>query len=358
MITIDGSRGEGGGQLLRTSVALPALTGKPCRIINIRANRPNPGLREQHLQGILAVAKFCGGRVKNAELGATQIEFYPNNEFAEEIVVDIKTAGAITLVLQSLMIPSAFANKNFTIKINGGATNTAWSPAIDYTSNVFIPLLSKLGYNAGLRIIERGFYPRGGAEVECKVNPVKALKNLVLEKRGGVKLIKGISMCANLPAHIATRQRTSAESLLKSSGYEVVITEENVASLSAGSSVVLWAECDNTVIGADALGDITQKTSVSCARFATQTFETSADKVGSLAAANMLKTLESGFALDQHAADQIIPYIALAKGRSVVTTNEITNHTLANIGISEEFLGVEFETGKNSISVDGCSFGR
>ncbi len=342
MIVIDGSQGEGGGQLLRTAVALSALTGKACRITNIRANRPNPGLREQHLQGILAVAKFCGGGVKGAEIGATQIEFSPGNEFENDVVVNIATAGAITLILQSLMIPAAFAEKKVSIKINGGATNTAWSPATDYTKNVFLPLLSKTGYDADLEIIRRGFYPRGGAEVECGINPVKALKNIVLEKRGGVKLVKGISVCSNLPPHVAERQRISAESVLKKSGYGVDVSEENVSSLSAGSAVVLWADCGNTVIGADSLGGV----------------KVSAEKVGSTAANDLVKTIGSGFALDPHAADQIIPYMALAKGTSVIAASAITNHTLTNISISEEFLGVDFITDNNFISVVGCSFGR
>lgn len=340
MITIDGSQGEGGGQVLRTATALSALLKTPCKIVNIRANRANPGLREQHLQGLLAVAKLCNGSVKNAFAGSKEIEFYPGNIFEKQVEVNIQTAGSITLVLQSLMLAALSAKGNVGIKIRGGATNTSWSPPIDYTINVFFPLLERMGYKADMEIKKRGFYPKGGADVVCVPQPANKLKNLELESRGDVKIIKGVSVCSNLPESVARRQKISAENVLRKAGYETEIKEEVVLSHSAGSSVVLWAECNNSVIGADALGEIKK----------------SAESVGKEAAEKMIMQLQNDFSLDLHAADQIIPYMALAEGESSITTSEITKHVLTNIDICEKMLGVKFSVQENKISVEGCSF--
>ncbi|MBI1972121.1 MAG: RNA 3'-terminal phosphate cyclase [Candidatus Aenigmarchaeota archaeon] len=338
MITLDASVGEGGGQVLRTATALAAVLKEPCSIYNIRANRPNPGLREQHLQGLLAVAKLCNGSVKNSFVGSKEIEFYPGDSFEKRVEVNISTAGSVTLVLQSLMIAASPARENVGIKISGGATNTSWSPPVDYTKNVFFPLLGNMGYVADLEVKRRGFYPRGGAETACNLKPAKKLKNIRLEDRGDVKIIRGVSVCANLPGSVAERQRISAENILRKAGYDTEIKEEVVNPDSTGSALVLWAECRNSVLGADALGEIKK----------------SAENVGREAAEKMVAQLQEDFSLDPHASDQIIPYIALAHGESSFTTSEITKHTLTNIGICEKLLGVKFSVGENKISVVGA----
>ena len=340
MISIDGSQGEGGGQILRTASALAALLNKPCKIFNIRSKRPNPGLKQQHLQGLLAVSKLCNGRLENAKIGSTEIEFYPGELFSNKLEINIPTAGAITLVLQSLMIPAAFSKEKTTIKIKGGATNTAWSPPIDFTRNIFFPIIKKMGYVTELDINKRGFYPTGGADVSCNLLPPGKLNGLDLQTRGNVKTINGLSICSNLPQHVAERQRKSAESVLQEAGYDFNITDEIVKSSSAGSALVLWAECNNSIIGADSLGEIKK----------------SAEVVGKEAATRLIKELESGSALDIHTTDQLIPYLALGKGKSIVTTSKITSHTLTNINIAEKFLDIKFSVEENFIEVEGLGF--
>ncbi len=337
MITIDGSRGEGGGQVLRTSTALSVILGQPCKIINIRSNRSSPGLREQHLQGLNALAKLCNGSVKNAFVGSKEIEFYPGNKFENEIGINIGTAGSVTLVLQSLMVASLAAKKSLSITINGGATNTKWSPPIDYTQNVFLPLLEKMGFSAELKIKTRGFYPKGGAEITCKLDPPNKLKNLELTAHGDVKCVKGISVCANLPVDAAERKKNSAEKILNDAGYETNIKTEISKPHSTGSALILWAECENSIIGSDSLGELGKP----------------AENVGKEAAENMVKLLADGFSLDPHAADQIIPYIALTEGKSSITVPETTLHTMTNMDVCEKFLGVKFYSEKNKIEVDG-----
>ncbi len=340
MLEIDGSQGEGGGQVLRTASALSAIIGKPCRIFNIRSKRSNPGLREQHLQGLLSLAKLCNGKVGNAKVGSTEIIFYPGNGFSKEIGVNIPTAGAVTLVLQSMMLPAAFAKHNTSISIKGGATNTAWSPPADHITNVLFPMLKRMGYPANLTINSRGFYPKGGADVACSLGSAKVLKPLSIKSRGDVSVVNGISLCAGLSKTVAERQKKAAGNLLKGAGYDFVISESVVGSPCPGSAIVLWADCKNSVLGADSLGEIRKP----------------AEKVGEEAAKRLIKELDGGFSLDAHTADQLIPYMALADGSSVVTTLEITPHTLTNIGVAEKILGVKFCMGENEVSVDGCSF--
>ncbi len=340
MLAIDGSSGEGGGQVLRTASALSALTGEPCRIFNIRSKRSNPGLREQHLQGLLSVAKLCNGKVENAKLGSTEIMFYPGSGFSNEVGVNIPTAGSVTLVLQSMMVAAAFAKHGTRISIKGGATNTAWSPPADYAANVLFPMLERMGYSANLTINRRGFYPKGGADVVCSLESAEILKSLSVKSRGDVSVINGISLCAGLPKYVAERQKKAAGNLLKDAGYDFAIGESVVGSSCPGSALVLWADCKNSTLGADSLGEIRKP----------------AEKVGEEAAKRLIKELEGGFSLDAHAADQLIPYLALADGSSVVTTSEITPHTLTNIGVAEKILGVKFCLGENEIAVDGCSF--
>ena len=156
MISIDGSHGEAGGQILRTAVALSAVTQKPCKVFNIRKGRCNPGLQAQHLAGVKAVGKLCDAKIEGLELGSESIEFYPNEIKDGLVEIDIGTAGAISLVLQSMMIPAIHCKNKIDIKIKGG-TMVKWAPTVGYIQNVTLPMLRKMGYNGGIKILKHGF---------------------------------------------------------------------------------------------------------------------------------------------------------------------------------------------------------
>ena len=160
MIEIDGSHGEGGGQIIRTSVALSAITGKSVKITNIRSGRPNPGLQAQHLEAVKAVARLCNGKT-DAKLGATSLVFEPSHIQGGHINIDIGTAGAISLVLQALALPAVHAENPVTLRISGG-THVRWSPSMDYMQNVFCYYMKKLGIDFDISISKYGFYPKGG----------------------------------------------------------------------------------------------------------------------------------------------------------------------------------------------------
>jgi RNA 3'-terminal phosphate cyclase (GTP) len=340
MITIDGK--EAGGQILRTALGLSAITRKAIKIINIRGGRTEGGLKTQHLQGVLAVAQLCGAEVKGAYLGSKEMEFIPKKIEAKELNIKISTAGSIALLFQSLQIASAFTSNTVTISIKGGSTASAWSPTMHYVQNIFLPIVQKMGYNAEIKIIQEGFYPKGGAEVKIKVYPIKKLSPIQLTQRGEVKKIKGISIAGSLPKSVAERQTTSAKEILEEKGYEVEIESKALNTFSPGTSITLWAECENSILGADNIG----KKGVP------------AERIGEECAKELIKSIESEAALDKFMADQILPFIALAEGKSRIKVEEITEHCATNMKVCEIMLGVKFlvDEKEKIIEVNGIGF--
>lgn len=334
---IDGSKA--GGQVLRTALGLAAITGKAIKVVNIRGGRPDSGLKTQHLQGILAVAELCNAELKGVKLGSKEIEFMPGKLEAKELSIKISTAGSIGLLFQSLQLAAAFCDTSVRIHITGGSTASAWSPPVHYIQSVLLPIVRKMGYNANIKIKHEGFYPKGGAEVEITVRPVKKLKSILLKERGGIKAIKGLSIVGNLPEHIAKRQAEAAKKTLES--FNPSIETRIVRTASRGTAIVLWAECENSILGANALGKLGLP----------------AEKVGIAAAKELLQSIESGAALDKYMADQILPFLALAQSESEITVEKITKHCLTNIAVIERLLPVKFRVSKKGeISVKGFGF--
>ncbi len=340
MIEIDGSYGEGGGQILRTSIALSAVLSEPVRIFNVRLNRPKPGLAQQHLIGIKAMQKITSADVTGAYVGSTEVAFSPGAISSGSYDINIGTAGSISLVLQTMLLPGAFAGGVAELKITGG-TDVAWSPSIDYLKNVFCRIVEKMGYNAQIQVLKRGYYPKGNGEVTLRIFPTEKFKPLQLVDRGNLIKIKGIAHSSNLPCHIVEREINAARKTL---GRECEIAGECSKYFSTGTGITLWAEYENSVLGASAIGEIGK----------------SAEKVGGEAAKMLLEEIQSGAVLDSHMGDQIIPYLALAEGKSEVTVSRITNHLKTNIYIVEKILGNRFEVlekeGKYHISVEGVGF--
>lgn len=318
---LDGSYGEGGGQILRTAIALSAITGESVEISNIRKMRPKPGLAAQHVKAVECVASICNAKVKGCSIGSTVLSFSPGEIKGGEYRIDIGTAGSITLLLQCLMPVALHAPDAIRIKISGG-TDVSWSPSIDYLRFVTLHALSKMGCNCHIKLIRRGYYPRGGGCVEAIIHP-STLKPVSFEMRQS-NTIQGISHSSNLPAHVVERQANSAKETLQQQGYDANIQLEMNNYPSTGSGITLW--CDN--MGGSALG----KPGVR------------AEKVGKEAAEALLHELNSGAGVDVHLADQLVPYIAIAKGS--FTTRMITSHTKTNIWVSEQFLDVKFKIEK------------
>jgi len=333
LIYIDGSFGSGGGQVLRTAVGLSALLHKPVSIQNIRIKRPNPGLQEQHLQAIKAVAQVCQGELKGAYLGSTSIEFYPSKIIPGNYNIKIATAGSVSLLLQALLLPSSQGSFSFHIK--GGGTYGKWSPPISYLLSVFLPLISQMGYKVKVKVLREGFYPRGGAEVV--VNTEKAnFFPLYLLKPGKVREIRGVSVASrNLQKRkVAERQRDSAWKILKQRGFKKVNIEiEYVSSSSCGSGINLVAITEHSLLGGNALGERGKK----------------AEEVGEEAARNLLLELKG--AVDRYAGDQLLPYLAFGGGQ--IRVSEVTDHLLTNAWVIEKFLPVKIHIEKDIVKIIG-----
>ena len=335
-IEIDGSFGEGGGQVLRTTIALSALLGKEVYIKNIRGKRPNPGLRAQHMTAIKAVAALSAAETRGLEIGSTELYFTPRKKVSGSFKFDVGTAGSISLVLQALMPAAAFSTGKTEFEITGG-TDVRWSPTIDYVRFVVLPNLSKLGYPAQLKLIRRGHYPKGGGRVSMIVQPCKGLTPLRLTERPEIRHVRGISHCVRLPAHVAQRQAAVAREVLKkidqldvSVGLETYPpgTDPHIA---PGSGIVLYTDNEaGSVLGADSVGERGRL----------------AEEVGRQAATQLAEEIDSGAPVDRHMSDILIPYLAVAEGNSEFRTSQITMHTITNARIAELVSGAK-------ITVDG-----
>ncbi len=349
MITVSGDLLEGGGQILRTTVALSSLLSKSVRVTNIRAKRSPPGLRAQHLASLRTLVALTNAKTRGLEIGSKEIVFEPGPIRSGNFSFDIGTAGSIGLVLQALMPAAAFSPGPVYLRLIGG-TAVSHSPTIGYLQRVFVPILKKMGYDTSISLLRHGHYPKGGGLVEAFTNPAKKLTRLEVKERGNVVRIAGSSHCVKLPRHVAERQALSAVRMLKTAGYaradmEIDVPSDDQGHLGPGSGIVLCAECDNgTVLGSDALGEAGKP----------------AEKVGEEAATKLLEDLETGCALDRHMGDMIIPYTAVAEGVSTFTLSKVTLHLLTNVKVAEMLSGARFNIvgdlgKKGSASVQGLS---
>nr|WP_321496926.1 RNA 3'-terminal phosphate cyclase [uncultured Methanolobus sp.] len=321
MIEIDGSYGEGGGQILRTSAALSAIIGEDIHVTNIRRNRPKEGLKPQHLMSIETAAGLCDADIEGAFPGSTDIYFSPSEIKGINDTISIGTAGSIPLLMQAIMPIAIFAKERTKLRISGG-TDVAWSPSIDYIREVTLKALKMMGYQAEINLIERGYYPQGGGVAEIEITP-SYLKGFyyAYENKSENSIIHGVSHCSRLPEHVAKRQAESAIRILGEIGKEadIGITSDNFRS--TGSGITLWSGlCGSVSIGKKGLP---------------------AEKVGEHAAKEMLDELLFGAEVDVHVADQLIPYMGLA-GEGSFTVREVSKHCLTNIHITEKMLDVRF----------------
>ena len=329
MIEIDGSYQEAGGQILRTATSLSILTQRPFRIFNIRKGRPKAGLKPQHLTGMQAAAQICNAQMKGADLGSTELSFEPGELKPGDYKFDIGTAGAISMVMQTLSLPASVAKGRMSFEIVGG-TDVSWSPSMNYFDMVFSYYLEKMGCAIFTQIIRYGFYPKGGGKVKVTIEPTEQLKPLVLTERGKFLRIDGKSIATShlKQAKVAERQLESAEKIL---GAITNKSHNYVDSLSDGSTMQLHADYENCRVGAGALGQRGKP----------------AEKVGEEAANLLNAQMDSGACLDRWMTDQILPFIALAtvqtKKPSEVSVAELSNHALTNAWVIEQFLPVKFD---------------
>lgn len=322
-LEIDGSLGEGGGQILRTALTLSAITGRAFVLRNIRARRPQPGLKPQHVRAIAAAAAICGGRHSAVTAGALQLEFTPGALRAGSYRFDIGTAGSTGLVLQTVAPALAFADGASSIILTGG-THVPWSPDFHYLDWQWRPFLERIGFVFSLALERAGFYPPGGGEIHARIEPVTRLRPLVLVERGRLARLQGVSGVARLPLAVAGRQRDRLLDRLQRFREFAEIRIESVPAPSPGTYLVLLAEFSRGRYCGTGLGARGKRA------------ETVADEV----ADDFERFLASNGAVDEHLADQLVIPLALAGGESRIATARITAHLLTNVEIVRRFLDV------------------
>jgi RNA 3'-phosphate cyclase len=328
VIEIDGAFGEGGGQIVRTACSLSALTGRAAHIVNIRQARREPGLRLQHLVAVRALAELCGGSVQGAEVGSRELVFRPGRVSAKEIPVQIGTAASITLIVQCLIPAILLTHGTTRIAFLGGATDTAFAPPLDYVREIFLWFLRRIGIVVNANVAKRGYYPRGGSEVEVEIAPARP-RPIIATERGRLREIRILSSAASVlrQRKVAERQIEGAVAALGTLPIAPKTNIEYASSHSAGTAMCIVAEFEKTVVGASALGARGKM----------------AEKVGVEAAGNFLAEFNSTGCLDRHMADQILPYMALAPMASRVTVTEVTEHCRTNMKVIEKFVEGRFE---------------
>jgi len=371
MLSIDASYGEGGGQVLRTSLALAALLGRELHLFNIRAGRPKPGLAAQHLTCVRAAAQVCGAHIEGAELRSTELTFLPGRlrgpragdegvprhgiavrgggcpqppqtQRSRARMPDLRpgcvhgghyawqigTAGSTSLVLQTVLPPLLFADRPSVVEIRGG-TNVPWSPPFEYLDQVFVPALREMGTHVSIARSRLGFYPKGGGHIRAEIAPLRApLRALDLTDRGQRRSLRAITLVeARLPEHILRRQVQGARQALGQAGSELAAEAVKLEADSPGTMLMIAAEFERGLGGFTALGKRGRP----------------AEKVGADAGRQAAAFLRSGATVDRHLADQLVPYAAVAQGITRYVAEATTEHLTTNIWVVRQFLDIDCE---------------
>jgi RNA 3'-terminal phosphate cyclase (ATP) len=324
MMVIDGSYGEGGGQILRSSLALSIITGKPVQIDKIRAGRKSPGLLRQHLTAVQAAAEVGLAEVTGANIGSQQLTFAPQMIRGGQFRFAVGTAGSVTLVLQTVLPALLMAEETSTLQLEGG-THNPFAPPFDYLEKVFLPILKRMGATVTVKLERYGFYPAGGGSFSVEITPCAKLKRLVLAERGKLISQKARALVANLPRQIAERELQTVRRKMewKESHLEV---EETRNSSGPGNLVMIEIEYEKVTEIFTAFGEK----------------NTRAEVVAERAAKEAKAYLQTDAPVGEHLADQLLLPMALGEGGSF-TTVKPSLHTMTNIEIIKRFLDVEIQ---------------
>lgn len=342
MLTIDGSYGEGGGALVRTALALATLTNQPCKITNIRSGRPKPGLKAQHLTAIKALQEMSNAKATDVYLGSKEVMFIPGKIKPGTYEFDIGTAGSISLFLQAIILPCLFAEGKISLTVKGG-TCGKWQASVDYIQNLLFPQLRRFVDKIDLKILKRGYYPKGGGEILLEITPrlkfdleEMPVAKIKLVEQGTLEQIRGIVNVSSelAESEVAERIQRAVQNSLKSFEVPVSVRTEYAKSLSVGGEALVWAlyseegtmSYDNPVLlGASALLEKGK----------------SSETIGKEASLSLENELKSESAVDHYLADQLIPFMGLLPG-SEIKVSSISDHLKTNIFVVEKFLPVGF----------------
>ena len=328
MLTIDGSQGEGGGQIIRTSLALSLIAGKPFRIHNVRARREKPGLQRQHLTAVLAAARIGDAQVEGASLGSSEFTFHPGRVTPGDYSFPIGTAGSTSLVLQTILPPLMIAGAPSTLAFEGG-THNVHAPPYEFIVNAFLPLIARMGPRVTAELERYGFYPPGGGRFHVRIEPALKLKPFDLPTRGEIRARRARALVVKLPPAVGERELTVVRERLgwtEDVGDELRV-ETSTNALSPGNVLTLEIESEYLTEVFTGIGERGVR----------------AETVAERAAEEARAYLDAGAPVGEHLADQLLIPLALAGGGSY-TTGQPSLHTTTNIEVIKMFLDVRIKT--------------
>ncbi len=344
MLTIDGSCYSSSGTIVRQAVAFSALTGRPIHVVNARAKREKPGLRPQHLRVVEAVSQLVNGQTEGLVQGSQEFVFRPASlKTGRQYGWDIGSAGSTTMLALGVLPVLAFSGSPVTVELRGGLFQD-FAPSAFHLQHVLLPLLRGMGLQASLEIRRPGYVPKGEGILNLMVTPLTApLRAITREEAGPVTSLWGIALSSHLEErHVSRRMADAARSVLEQSGYRADIElRHDTESVQRGAALALFADAGEAVrLGADQAGALRR----------------SAESIGTHVAKQLLEELASGATLDRFAADQVIPFAALAAGESRFRIPTVTDHVLTSAWLAEEFLGAQVEIDGQRLTINGVGF--
>jgi len=336
LMEIDGSFGEGGGQIVRTAVTLSCILSKPIKIKNIRQGRPNPGLKPQHLTVLKILKKICDASLDNVKIGSTDLKFVPKKMKSLNIIEDVGTAGSIALIIQVLIPVVAACKKSLKITIKGG-TNVLWSPTIDYTEVILKELYSRMGIKFSVNLIKRGYFPKGGGVIELEIFPSDMINAINLESRK-TKNVKLFCSFSKLPLDLIDDELKKIKEKLIENKFNVESKIKEEPALDSGSSLLISSIDNDSIIGIDSIFNKKMKK-----------FDLSLDEF-----------IQNKFSVDENLADMIVVPASLANGMTIFQVEKISKHLETNLFIASKITGCKYGIGKLAngyeVRIEGISY--
>ena len=335
-LEIDGSFGEGGGQIVRTAITLSCIMNQPIIIENIRKNRKNPGLKPQHLTALKILKKICNAELDQIKVGDTSLKFVPGDVQSLSLQENVGTAGSISLIIQVLIPVIAICKKKLKLKIIGG-TNVLWSPTIDYTQIVLREAYARMGINCSINIIKRGYFPKGGGMIELEVLPSEKINSIVLNTRK-TKNAKLTCTFSKLSRELIDNQINDIRKKIIENNFSLEIQIKEESALDSGSSIMISSIDKDSIIGIDSLFD--KKT---------EKFDLDLDKF-----------IQNKYSVDEHLADMVVLPASLAEGMTVFQVDNISKHLETNLFVASKITGCKYGIGKlrdgYEVRIEGISY--
>ena len=320
-LKINGEHGEGGGQIIRSAITLSCITKQPIHLEQIRKNRKVPGLRPQHLTAIRILQKVANAKVVGAEIGSTELKFSPGDIESLELIENIGTAGSISLILQVLIPVVAISQKKLDLTIKGG-TDVLWSPSIDYTQHVLREAYSRMGIKFSIELYKRGYYPKGGGEINLYVNP-SSLKSISFTKRK-TNLVKMVCTFSKLSIEEITKKINEIKEKLSKENFIVETEINNQDAINSGASLLIYSTDENSIIGINGLFD--KKI---------QNFNL-----------DLNKFVKNSLGVDENLADMLVVTASLSSGKTIFHVKEITKHLETNLFVTSKITGCKYGIGR------------